>query len=931
MKKIHLFLLLIIVSQGLIAQKKVLDASAYDIWKSHANARVSNDGNWVSFEVNPQEGDGVLNVKNAKGDLLSQFARGNSAVFSPNSDFVAFRIVPQWQVVRKAKLAKKQKEDMPKDSLGVFVFGENRLVKFPKVKSFQVATESASWLVYHVEKEATKKDTSKTEKKAPKNAKKPDPKLPDASELVIFNPVKNKSYSYKNVVEYAISRNGRQVAFIRQPKDTLMVTTVFVFNTETEKLDSIFTDKGVSKRVTSDNLGNQLTFLFSRDTAEAKTFHLYYSDLKTKQSQIIVDTLSKEIRKGYTPSENGEIYFSRDDQKIYFGVALRPKKQAKDTLLDDEKVKVDIWGWKDPLIQPQQLSRVNEDLKRTYLSVYLVDKKKIIQLADSSIPFVKPMLQGNGNVALAYSNVPYLPMLVYETPAYNDVYTLDLLTGNRKLILKKTKASFDLSPTGKFLAWFNNNDSSWYATSTVDGKVVCLTKPAHTAFFDEENDQPNFPDTYGRAGWTKNDEIVLYDKFDLWKFDPSGKLLPVNLTGGEGRKNKMTYRYLKTDPDLQYFPDKLLLTGFDEVTKKEGFFRLEWPQNTKPQALCFDDFAVDFMAKAKNEETYLWTKSSLQQYPDLLLSNQSFNKPLKLTDVNPQQSQYNWASVEMIEWLDFNGQQVKGLLYKPENYDASKKYPLIMYFYEKHTDQLNQHYSPRPSRSTINPLVYASNGYLVLMPDITYKTGRPGDCAYNAVVSGAIHLVEKGLVDKSKMGLQGQSWGGYEIAYLVTRTNLFAAASPGAPVSNMTSAYGGIRWESGMSRMFQYEQSQSRIGGTLWDKPLAYIENSPIFYAPRISTPLLIRHSDADGAVPWYQGIELFMALRRLNKPVWLVNYNGGPHNITDKRSSQLDWTIRMQQFFDHYLKGAPAPKWMTEGIPAIEKGKKLGYELETK
>jgi dipeptidyl aminopeptidase/acylaminoacyl peptidase len=216
------------------------------------------------------------------------------------------------------------------------------------------------------------------------------------------------------------------------------------------------------------------------------------------------------------------------------------------------------------------------------------------------------------------------------------------------------------------------------------------------------------------------------------------------------------------------------------------------------------------------------------------------------------------------------------------------------------------------------------------VPDITYKTGYPGKSAYEAVISGTQAMIKKGFVDQNNVGLQGQSWGGYQVAYIVTQTTMFKAAFAGAPVSNMTSAYGGIRWESGVSRMFQYEYGQSRIGGTLWERKELYILNSPIFEADKITTPLLIMSNDNDGAVPWQQGVELFSALRRLDKPVWLLNYNGDEHNLT-KWPNRVDLSIRMLQFFDHYLKGAPVPEWMKEGIPAIDKGFDNGYELRGK
>jgi dipeptidyl aminopeptidase/acylaminoacyl peptidase len=218
---------------------------------------------------------------------------------------------------------------------------------------------------------------------------------------------------------------------------------------------------------------------------------------------------------------------------------------------------------------------------------------------------------------------------------------------------------------------------------------------------------------------------------------------------------------------------------------------------------------------------------------------------------------------------------------------------------------------------------------VVFVPDVVYRIGYPGQSALDCVVPGVLELIRRGFVDPERVGVQGHSWGGYQIAYMVTRTNVFHAAAAGALVANMTSAYGGIRWESGMSRMFQYERTQSRIGQTLWEAPMRYLENSPLFWADRIETPMLMMANDNDGAVPWYQGIEMFTALRRLGKPAWLVNYNGEPHWPLPY-PKRRDWNIRMQQFFDHYLMGAPAPEWLAKGVPATAKGRTLGLELVT-
>ncbi|MFC7668357.1 alpha/beta hydrolase family protein [Hymenobacter humi] len=280
-----------------------------------------------------------------------------------------------------------------------------------------------------------------------------------------------------------------------------------------------------------------------------------------------------------------------------------------------------------------------------------------------------------------------------------------------------------------------------------------------------------------------------------------------------------------------------------------------------------------------------------------------------------------------MRWTTPKGYNATGVLYKPENFDPAKKYPMVVYFYEKLSDGLYKYTAPAPTPSRLDIAMFASNGYLVFTPDISYTIGAPGPSAVEFINSGVESLKKSSWVDASHIGIQGQSWGGYQVAYLITQTNMYAAAWAGAPVVNMTSAYGGIRWESGMSRQFQYEHTQSRIGATLWEKPELYIQNSPLFYLPKVQTPVVIMSNDADGAVPWYQGIEMFTDLRRLNKPVWLLQYNGEAHNLV-KRENRKDISVRELQFFDHYLKGQPAPVWLSSGVPAVEKGRNWGLEV---
>ncbi|HRI61202.1 MAG TPA: prolyl oligopeptidase family serine peptidase, partial [Saprospiraceae bacterium] len=365
----------------------------------------------------------------------------------------------------------------------------------------------------------------------------------------------------------------------------------------------------------------------------------------------------------------------------------------------------------------------------------------------------------------------------------------------------------------------------------------------------------------GVAGWLDDDAAMLiYDRYDIWKIAPDGKKKPERITDGRG--SETTYRYIKLDPEERSIQSDatLLLHQFNDKTKAEGYVWLDL-KTGKVNPWMSGDFAFTKQPiKAKSIENLIFTRENFQTFPDLLFAKISDNQqpetsnPKPVSNANPQQSEYRWGNIELVQWTSLSGEKLSGLLVKPEGFDPAKQYPMIVNFYEKLSDGLHQHRAPDFHRSQINWTYYASKGYLVFAPDIPYNTGYPGECAYNAIVSGVTALIDKGFVDPARVALQGHSWGGYQAAYLVTRTNLFKCAEAGAPVANMTSAYGGIRWETGLSRAFQYEHQQSRIGGTLWEYPMRFLENSPLFSLDKVQTPLLILHNDKDGAVPWYQG-----------------------------------------------------------------------------
>ncbi|MGB8491548.1 MAG: prolyl oligopeptidase family serine peptidase [Bacteroidales bacterium] len=930
---------LVLYSVAVAGQKPPLDHSVYDSWQSISQNQISENGEWATYTVNPQQGDGWLYIVNLKTGHTDSVAQGTSPLFSPRCRYIAFQVVPSYAEVRQAKKKKLKEDQLPKNTLQIRKLPGTDATVIARVKSFQVPAENSDWMAYLMEKKpAEKKDSVKsqttpdTSKAAGKKASKvPEPK---GTELVIINPVSGKEFRYPDVTEYSVASHGNAISFIQETTDTTKVGNfrVNVFDTRSEDVDRIFEGKGSAKKLVTDRAGFNTAFLYTADTSKTRTYELWLSKYYADAGRV-VDTLNAAIPAGWGISDNGSLSFSDDGAMLWFGTAPKPAKEHPDTLLNDEKYRVDLWSWNDPRLQPMQKKELDRDLKRTFQAVFFTYRNITRQLADTAMPALRINTRKSKEYALGVSDTRYMKYSSWESRDYADYYVVNLMTGQRKLILKAQPSQVMLSPTCKYvICWDVTNRRP--VVLTRDGEIKrVISEPQSHPLYDELHDTPDDPPPYGIAGWTENDEKVLvYDQFDIWSYDIEKNTDPVCITGGSGRLNNLRFRYAKLDPEADSIPSKdlMYLTAFNTVTKESGFYSVKPYKKEEPARLIYGKSAFrGGMIKAKSAAKVIWLKESCTTSPDLYVSDLKFSRPVRLSHTNPQQSRYNWMTSQLVGWTSFNGQELQGILYKPADFDPAKKYPMIVYFYERSSDGLYSYFPPAPSASIVNRPFAVSNGYLLFVPDIVYRTGYPGQSCYDAVVSGTQYLTDKySFIDRERLGLDGQSWGGYQVAWLVTRTDLFKCAYAGAAVVDMISAYGGIRWESGMSRMFQYEHTQSRIGGSLWEQTDRFFENSPIFYVPKINTPLLLMNNDADGAVPWYQGIEFITALRRLSKPAWMLTYNDEAHNLL-KRPNRKDLSVRKMQFFDYYLKGAPMPHWMKYGLSQTEKGKIDGYDLE--
>lgn len=907
------------------AATRPVSYDAYDSWKSIQNVTLSRDGAWLAYTLAPQDGDGELVVRNLATGSESRHARGKEAVFTADGRFLVFGIAPLKAETDKARKAKKKPEDMPKGGVGVLDLATQMTFTADRIKSFKVPKDAGNYVAYLKDAEPKSREDRERERKeaAEKEgdeatAKKNDlKKIDPGTVLVLRDLAAGTETTVADVADYAISNTGTLLAYALASEKAPTTNGVGVRRLQDGVATTIASGEGHYKRLTFDETGSQLAFVTDRESWSDKAPR--YALYRWAQGTPAAQAIAGDFTDGDAVSEHGALTFSKDGARLFFGTARRPVADEDGA---PDPIKVDLWHWKDPQLQPMQKVRADDEKKRTFRAVYHVASQKIVQLGTSARPDVT--LTPDGRAAMGASQVPYYQLVSWDGD-YSDAYTLNLDTGLATKVAERLRFDATISPGGKYLLYFDQPTRVWTSIDTATGTRKALTTGLGVAFDDETWDTPEAAQPYGVGGWTEGDRSVLvYDRFDIWELAPDGSRAPRMITNGAGRRLQRSHRLVRLDPDQHAIPTSrpLLVTTVDDTTKASGYARLSLEGAAQDPAVLFAaEKAVGGVVKAKNADTLVFTQSRFDEFPDLWQTTTAFTAPKKVSDANPQQSQYTWGKSELISYTNADGKVLRAILTKPTDFDPAKKYPLMVYIYEELTNGLHRYVAPAPGTS-INAARYVSNGYILLQPDIVYETGYPGESAYKCVLPAVQKVVDMGFIDPKRIGIQGHSWGGYQISYMITRTDMFRAVEAGASVVNMTSAYGGIRWGTGMSRAFQYEKTQSRIGGPPWQSPLQFLENSPLFWIEKVNTPYLTIHNDEDDAVPWYQGIEFFSAMRRLGKEAYLFNYNGEKHGLRE-RENQKHWTIHMDEFFDHYLLGKPRPSWMDTGVSYLDRGKR--------
>ena len=970
MKKILSLTIALMVTFSAFAAKPPLDHSVYDNWKSVSGLSVQNDGEWARWTVAPQEGDLVLHLYNTKTGKTYDIERASQAKISEDGKILVYKIAPKFQETRQAKIDKKKPNEMPKDSLGILDLATGKIDKYPMVKAFKTGDKLNGFVAFQEAEKPAPKPDPKEKKAPPKPGEKPEPPVkPDEDGLQGPPPgmpgapsapaggTKENLYvlnintltidTIACVESYIVSKEGNKIAYITKPdkKDSVNVRGVFVYDPATKATTEVLTGEKAAtfKTLTFNDEATRLAFFATLDTAKdaKKNLDLYLYDGAKASKAVAHD--GSVLPRGWKLGDAAAVRFF--DDFVTFGTCPIPREKDT-TLVEFEQPKLDIWKWDDDYIQTVQKNNLRRDLAKTYLAKVNYDGSGFVQLADEQIPNVAIGDKNKQDYLLVTTDKPYRVQRSWSYEAHNDIYKLSLKDGSRELVLKDAQFSnLALSPDGAYAVAFQTKENNWYLYTLATGEFKELTSQLGVTFWNEEDDHPADPGAWGRAVWSEDSKFFwIPDQYDLWQFDPTGAVAPFRVTEGTGRATQTTYAYANPyfDPDARgpmgfgggevKAGKPAWFTTFNHVTKERGFAMKDITKKKAKLTRMVEgpyNYAGLAVSAGKKGNTLIYTRGNFEDGNNVWLTRDNFKTQQQMSDINPQQREYNWGTVELVSWKSEDGKPLEGLLFKPENFDPAKKYPVMIYFYEKNSETLYNSRVPAPSASTINIPYFVSNEYIVFVPDLVYTDGHPGQSCLKCLMPGCDMLCEYPWIDGDNMAIQGQSWGGYQVAYLITQTNRFKAAGAGAPVSNMTSAYGGIRWESGIARTGQYEEGQSRIGKDLWSGFDLYVENSPLFHVPNVTTPVLIMHNDADGAVPWWQGIEFYNGLRRMGKQAWLLQYNDEAHNLRERRNRK-DLSIRLSQFFDHFLKGAPMPVWMSKGVPATLKGIDLGYEYET-
>lgn len=902
-------------------------------WKRIQAASISNDGAWFAYRLSPAEGNSEVVIRNLKDNKDLRFPIGElprveglagppvpvvaarDLVISDDGKWAAFLAYP---TAKEAKGLKKTKKPLQSHAV-VVELATGKKTEFDKVRRVAFSGERSTMLAMlrYEPVPAGAPVAALPVTGVPADDK------PAGADLILYEMATGSEMNVGNVSDFSFDKKGNWLAWIIDAQDkigngvelrNLVTGTVMPLDNAkasykglvwTENGDGLATMRGVEDKGWEEKLYTVVGFRKSAGGFDKVAF----------------DPLKKTgFPKGMAVSGNRNAMWLADLSTVTFGIhelhtkKKEPKPEEPKTDDDPDKPEMVIWHYKDSRLQPMQQVQETADKNFSYLVAYRPADQKFMRLADEDVRVVN--LTPDSKYAMGIDVRDYELDGGLSGRRYEDVYAIDLKTGERKLAVKKAHYVMGASPDGSHILYYD--DGAFFTYEAATGTSFNITKQVKATFWDQDDDHNVVKPPHRPLGWAKDSNAVLLtDGWDIWKVPVHGGG-GVNLTGN-GVKDKIRYRLryrLDADEKGIDLAQPMYVNTYGEWTKKSGMALIDPANGLK--MLAWDDASYGSLMKAKRADAYVYTRETVEDFPNYYLaSNGNLTGAAKVTDANPQQKDFLWSKgSRIVDYVSDKGDKLQGSLYLPANYEPGKSYPTIVYIYEKLSQGTNAY--PHPTYNGFNIAAYTSNGYAVFTPDIVYKINDPGMSAVWCVLPGVKAAIATGVVDAKRVGIHGHSWGGYQTAFLVTQTKMFAAAIAGAPLTDMIAMYNAVYWNTGSANQPIFESSQGRFLGSPQDNMDAYVRNSPVYHAKNVTTPLIILHNDKDGAVDWTQGIEYFNTLRRMGKPVVMLQYKGENHGLR-KPENLKDYTMRMKDFFDFRLNDKEPPKWLIEGVPLLK------------
>jgi dipeptidyl aminopeptidase/acylaminoacyl peptidase len=910
MKGIMFCLVFTLHSGAVSCQKTVLDFKSLEDWPHVSNPKISSHGLFCAFIINGQPtGNRTLVVKKTDNSWKREFIGVSGNLLFVQDELIIFD---------------------RNDSLFFLSLGKDQINCITRITSWKwVQSNQKEWVAYQ-----------------PKDS---------VGLMILKNLTSGLESRFVNVMDYYFSSEG----------NTLIVKTrSLIRGGYSNKLRWISLSDGsafdiwsgidssmdnyVIGRCNFDLQGDQAVFIVYREKTGSKT--VWYYKIGMEKAVIKINDFTEGMLSNVLADDLPE--FSRNGKWIFVkirrnDIVLRP---------NEEITKVDIWSYKDLLIQPEQ-RRILDLGPQTFSAAINVEARELIQLENEDVELMTAPSEITGDYAVISGTYIEPWWKFKKQPSF---YLVSLQDGSRTLLKKEDNCldNFTFSPKGNFLVFYDWKARNYFSYSIGAGLIANITKSIQDGVCNEYSSGIMHYAVAPVAGWGADDSsLIVYGNYDIWKIDPSGRRRAVNLTNWYGSKHHLKLRICEFDlagnSSSSYLNNtNLLLSAFNTVNKYNGFYSLPLSQKDGLNFLCMGPFTFYHMnsqlpisnneldvgmepIKAASANCWIVERQSSRESPNYF-TTYDFKTFNAISDVYPEK-EFNWLNAEIIKWRQLDGSSTLGILYKPEDFDPHKKYPVIFNYYEQLSHRVYEYPRPEFTQDNINIPWFVSNGYLVFTPDIHYNAANVsnkvvGEWAFNSVVSAARVLSRFPYVDGSRMALQGHSFGALETSYLITHSRMFAAAAEAAGSTDPISAYLTlaplISESEHYNKQTGIELSHEQYGATPWSRPDLYERNSAVLHADFVTTPLLIMHNKRDNQVQWRQGVELYMALRRLGKRVWLLQYDGGVHNVDGPDAE--DYTIRLTQFFDYYLKMAKAPKWMVDGVPARFKQIDTGYDLDS-